>query len=235
MEHNSGVEVVTNGRDSQPDPDAMAGLGTHTIVAELVGAPGGPILDVGPGQGAFASRLMKSGYDALAVGIDRDRYIGTAPFVLADLDRGVPFRSESLDGVVGIEVIEHLENPLWFFREACRCLVLGGWLIVTTPNVDSVAARLSVLVRGHPTYFGEAEYRDNGHINPVSLVQVERIAERCGLVIDTVTYNVGKLPIPWVRHRLPLRHRSFRTRWWGECVIVRLRKSAAPAKVVTRG
>jgi SAM-dependent methyltransferase len=213
----------------------MAGVGTHRIVAELIDPPSGPVIDVGPGQGAFATRLVDAGYDVAAIGIHPQQYIGTAPLVHGDLDRGLPFRSASLHGIVAIEVIEHLENPLWFVREACRCLIQDGWLIVTTPNVRSVAARLSVLLRGHPTYFGEAEYRLNGHINPVSVEQVERIAERCGLAVEIVTYNVGKMPIPWIRHRFPLRQGPFRTGLWGECVIVRLRKTAAVPQTINRG
>ncbi len=222
-------------RASDPHPDAMAGVGTHEIVAELIDPPGGLVIEVGPGQGAFTARLVKAGYQVLAVGIEPAQYVGPAPFIQTDVDRGLPFKSESLEGVVAIEVIEHLENPLWLFREARRCLVDRGWLMVTTPNVRSVAARLSVLLRGHPTYFGETEYRLNGHISPVTLQQVQRIAERCGLVVEEVTYNVGKLPIPRLRHSFPLRASAFRNSVWGECVIVRLRKSAPPWTTINRG
>lgn len=225
----------TGTRNRHFDPDAMAGIGTHEIVAGLVDPPAGPVLEVGPGQGAFTARLANTGYRALAIGVEAKQYTAIAPFIQADIDRGLPVKTASLEGIVAIEVIEHLENPLWFFREARRCLVSEGWLIVTTPNVQSVAARLSVLLRGHFTYFGETAYRSNGHISPVTLQQVNWIAERCGLVAEEVTYNVGKLPIPRVRHRFPLRSPLFRNSLLGECVIVRLRKSRPPARTITRG
>jgi hypothetical protein len=112
---------------------------------------------------------------------------------------------------------------------------MGGWLVVSTPNVLSLGSKLGLLVRNYPIHFGPGDYLDNGHISPVSRLSIERIAGRAGLSIEAVTFNVGKLPIPRLRHRLPLTNKMFASEAWGELLIMRLRKISQPASVVTRG
>jgi SAM-dependent methyltransferase len=170
------------------------------------------------------------------VGIERSQYrFSGARFVQTDLDQGLPFSDSSLAGIVAIEVLEHLENPLRLFREAARCLVDGGWLVVTTPNIRSLSSRFSFLIRGHHLYFGRAEYEGNGHISPIALDQIQSIAARAGLSVEVATYNVGKLPVPRLRHRVLLRGRRFLNELWGDSLIVRLRKASQPQKLVHRG
>lgn len=54
----------------------------------------------------------------------------------------MPFRSNTFDTVVAGEVIEHLENPEKFLKEARRVLKRGGILIMTTPNKKSLINRI---------------------------------------------------------------------------------------------
>jgi SAM-dependent methyltransferase len=215
----------------------MAGIGTHAAVAALLDPPaGGSVLDAGAGEGAFTSWLAERGYRVVAAGIEVHQYrFAGARYVQTNLDEGLPFRSGSLEGIIAIEVIEHLENPLRLFREAARCLADGGWIVVTTPNVQSISSRLSFLIRAHHLYFGRRDYDGNGHISPVGLDQIVAVAERTGLHVDAVTYNLGKLPIPRVRHRVLLRHRWFKNAFWGDALIVRLRKVKPPQTRIHRG
>jgi SAM-dependent methyltransferase len=147
----------------------------------------------------------------------------------------MPIASSSLDGIVAVEVVEHLEQPLFFVREAARCLRLGGWMIVTTPNVLSLGSRLEFLVRGYVSGFCDDEFRDNGHISPVSLLDLRRIAGRAGLAVEEVTYNVGRFPIPCVYRRVMTRRDLFRNGLFGEALIVRLRKTGPSQHHVMRG
>ena len=210
----------------------MAGFRTHEIVRSLLDpSKGGIVLDVGAGQGAFTEWLTERRYRAVAIGLMASQYkFGGAPYVVADVDQGLPIRSESVEGIVAIELLEHLEQPLKLVREAARCLVMGGYLIVTTPNVLSLGSKLSILLRNYPLYFGQSDYVTNGHISPISRVELQRIAGRAGFSLEALTYNVGKLPIPRLRHRLLLSHPIFRSELWGESLIVRLRKTSDPAR-----
>lgn len=103
------------------------------------------------------------------------------------------------------------------------------------PNVLSLASKLSLVVRNVPIYFDDHEYETNGHISPVSLIDLERIATRSGLHVEQVCYSVGKLPIPKLRHWVPLQHPRFRTRAFGESLIVKMRRLGPPSADIHRG
>jgi SAM-dependent methyltransferase len=218
------------------EEEAMAGIGTHARVREVFdAAPGSLVIDAGTGRGTFAAWLLSSGYRAVALGIDPTQYRASAPFVCCNLDDGLPVRSESADAIVAIELLEHLENPMSFFREASRCLTMLGTLIITTPNVLSVTSKVSLMLRNYPVQFGDRDYYSNGHLSPISRHQISRIAQRTGFGMEVVRYNVGKLPVPWLRHLFPLRQPFFEREFWGENLVVRLRKLSLPASHIHHG
>jgi SAM-dependent methyltransferase len=219
------------------DPTASAGVDTHRRVAELMDGPGERwVLDAGAGFGAFTEVLVQHGYRAVGLEIKPGNFrYPLAPHLVVDLDQGLPITSSSLDGIVAIEIVEHLERPLFFIREAARCLRMGGWMVITTPNVLSLGSRLEFLVRGHVSGFCDAEFKDNGHISPISLLDLRRIAERAGLGVEAVTYNVGHFPIPGLYRRLTSRRDIFRNALFGEALIVRLRKTGLPKRRIVRG
>src|SRR6266851_3710714 len=88
------------------DPHKMAAGRIHERVRALLDPPqGGPVLDVGPGEGALTQWLARHGYRPVAVGIVASQYkCDEAPFVLANLDQGIPVVSGSIQGIVAIEV-----------------------------------------------------------------------------------------------------------------------------------
>lgn len=219
------------------DPHAGAGIDTHLRVAQLIDPPGdGYVIDAGAGHGSFTNRLAESGY--LAVGAEfkpGNFWCDRAPHVICDLDQSLPFATASADGVAAIEIIEHMERPFLLVREAARCLRMNGWFVVTTPNVLNVASRLTFLIRGYPKGFSEEEYRTNGHISPLSLNELRRIGERAGMAIESVTYNVGRIPVPKLYGRVSLRSPRFRTLSLGESLIVMFRKVSEPRSDIYRG
>ncbi len=222
------------------DPLHSAGPFTHEIVASLLDPPGENIVvDLGAGPGNFTAHLEQSGYNVIAVDIDEDDYRearhSSAPFLIGNLDESLPELPGPLGGVVAIEIIEHLESPLGFIRAIADALVDGGWLILTTPNVLSISSRLEFLVRGNDFQFSDVDYRTNGHISPVSVKQLERIGERVGLMMEAITYNVGRIPFPHLRQRVLLKSDWARSQLLGESLIVKLRKRQDSAKPFTRG
>src|SRR6185295_5844134 len=58
--------------------------------------------------------------------------------VVADALR-LPFRDETIDAVVGLDVLHHLARPRWLFTEAARVLRPGGRLALVEPWVTPLS------------------------------------------------------------------------------------------------
>lgn len=145
---------------------------------------GAAILDVGAGHGAFVMRLLDHGYrdvEALELAPEHFQVEGITCHQL-DLNDDSGLRPGRRYGcVVAIEVIEHLENPFHFVRECTRLLKPQGLLLLTTPNITSIKSRVDFLIKGQFRNFHDADYEGPGHIQPVSLWQLEKIALRNNL------------------------------------------------------
>lgn len=99
----------------------------------------GTVVDAGCGEGYGSAILASSAAKVISLDVDlptlsraASRY-RSAEFAVADLHR-VPLADSSVDWIVCLQVIEHLENAHTFVREAARVLGPGGTLIVSTPN-----------------------------------------------------------------------------------------------------
>jgi SAM-dependent methyltransferase len=97
------------------------------------------VLDVGCGEGYgtaqfahLAGRAIGVDYDAATVAHAAARY-PTARFVRANL-AALPVRSQAVDVLGTLQVIEHVWDHAQFVGECRRVLRPGGWLLVTTPN-----------------------------------------------------------------------------------------------------
>ncbi len=93
----------------------------------------GRILDIGCGNRPMVALL---GSDTAYVGLDYPAthakgYAGR-PDVFGD-GQALPFRTESFDVVMALDVLEHLPSPDRCVREATRVLRSGGQLILQTP------------------------------------------------------------------------------------------------------
>lgn len=100
-------------------------------------------------------------YGALEIDADTIAKIGsTTPeqIKLHDANVGLPYEDASVDFLVALEVLEHLENPSLFFREAHRVLRPSGRLILSVPNpycwLELVSnSRLAADMEGHISSF----------------------------------------------------------------------------------
>lgn len=182
-------------RRSAPAEDEFEGLpihtapGLHEFVATLADrsfVPRGSVLDLAAGTGALCLRLVQHGFRLTAVDLvaENFRLHGTVPFVTADLNRSfADALGATFDGVLAVEVMEHLENPRHFVRECAALLKPGGCLILTTPNVDNPVSKLSFIRRGRFQWFWDGDYDTLGHISPLTQWQVRRCVEEVPLDI----------------------------------------------------
>jgi len=136
------------------------------IIAEVVKGINdgyGKILEIGCGHGDVTQEYIAPNC-AWVVAIDiTKRFVGeeicnNVKFLIEDaLD--LSFRDETFDGVISIDVIEHIRNDTRFIQESLRVLKKGGTLFFTTPN----RLRLMSLVRcliGKPIKFPHSYAHD---------------------------------------------------------------------------
>jgi SAM-dependent methyltransferase len=94
------------------------------------------LLDVGCGTGHHLKALRARGYDA--VGVDGSDAMlaearqtdASAPLARSDVGR-LPFRSDTFDAALSVEVLRYLDEPLPMLREVARVLRPGGRCLVT--------------------------------------------------------------------------------------------------------
>lgn len=113
----------------------------------------GRLLDLPAGAGDESIHLAAMGHrvvslDLFTPGIVAERRL---LWVRADCNYPLPIRDASFDYVLSREGIEHFENQFGFIRECARVLRPGGRIVITTPNVMHIAARLSHFLTGQRT------------------------------------------------------------------------------------
>jgi SAM-dependent methyltransferase len=187
----------------------------------------GSVLDVGAGDGTLSARLRDEAFKVTAV----DMFTGDFQPVdidihAANLNEGFPFADGEFDVVVATEVIEHVENPWHFVRELYRITKPGGAVVISTPNLANVYTRLWFALTGRLYNFLESAYQGIGHITPIYLWNLKRMAEE-KFTVEQVTVNAS--PIPKTRFRLPSRSRLL-----GQCIVVKLRRLPGPAHATPR-
>jgi 2-polyprenyl-3-methyl-5-hydroxy-6-metoxy-1,4-benzoquinol methylase len=84
----------------------------------------------------------------------------------------VPVADASFDFVVAIETLEHVQDPLGFVETIYRKLRTEGWVMLTTPNVES------------PRYVPPATrgsiFQPLDHLNLFSTTSLRQLLARCG-------------------------------------------------------
>ena len=180
--------------------------GTHERVIETAlrfVVTGASALDLGAGSGALAERLQAAGFKVTAVDIGNYFELGTE-FVQLDLndpnfDRVL---ASKFDLITSVEVIEHLENPTAFLRSIQRLLKPEGIAILTTPNVENVAARLKFLLRGEVRAMNK---NSPEHITPIYLdLFVRKIIPPSGLeLVEHFAYPENDYPLTARRYFVP--------------------------------
>ena len=146
--------------------------------------PSAAVLDIGCGTGAWLERLASQGFVHLH-GIDLDiSQFGSkrATCSQANLDYDdLGLGDRRFDLITAIEIVEHLENPGRLFLHVSEHLAPNGWFLMTTPNIQSVHARLRFLLNGKMKQFDDKG--DSTHIYPVLIACLERILPRHDLRI----------------------------------------------------
>ncbi|MBI2546220.1 class I SAM-dependent methyltransferase [Candidatus Woesearchaeota archaeon] len=174
-------------------------------------------LDCGAGDGRFARKLKALGYDAYACDLDVEFYKAKdIPFKKADFSKSLPYPSNTFDVVICREVIEHVENQWILMREINRILKQGGIVIIETPNPHTWISKFIFLFTDYFNFFYSDYIGWIGHTHPLFVWNLKRMAKD--------NYRIEKLffpfaIIPLLRIKLP-----FKSKWFGDSLIAKLRK-----------
>jgi SAM-dependent methyltransferase len=246
--------------------ESLKALATHdhypAVLKLFQGASGatppkGRILDVPAGHGAFAQELLKLGYDDIdCLDINADAFQLKSPavrFQAHDVVNPLPFPDNHFDYVFSIEGIEHFVNPWTFTLELCRVLKPGGRLLISTPNIFSVDARIKFLLSGYFPRFRPLMLQpdkvmvqpiDDAHISPIYFWQLNFFLLQGNVAIQNVATNALVKKPQWIKRvfenmlaeiiRSNIRRRKFPDHGvttdamlFGDCIIIEGTKKSA--------
>jgi 2-polyprenyl-3-methyl-5-hydroxy-6-metoxy-1,4-benzoquinol methylase len=169
-------------------PKKASRFSSYEYFARWIGR-GKLVLDVGCGEGFFASELIGTGNQV--VGVDLINSPAHAAemkeFIQSDLDDGFPAAlSERLkpyrfDRIMLQDILEHVRNPKQIMRDCAALLADNGQVLISIPNVANVTIRAALL-------FGRFEYSERGildktHVRFFTRASARRFIVQCGYEI----------------------------------------------------
>lgn len=119
--------------------------------------PGSRVLDLGCGAGMLIAALHREGFSSVGIDVSMTWLVvakrliqdwGGDPVLAAAYGEALPLASGSVDAVVSLDVIEHVNSADRYLAETCRVVRAGGRAVFTTPNRFSLTAEPHVHVWG---------------------------------------------------------------------------------------
>lgn len=187
------------------------------------------VLDIGCGNGSFLSKLKEYGFNYL-YGADIGNYLTHSGIehVIIDINRdNLPHNDYSLDIVVALQVLEHLENYFLILQETTRVLKSGGLFVIAVPNPYNIFYRVKFAITGNMTGFNSG----NNHL----LFLTRDVFKKTYLQnfnIEKIFYNRGPIPFIGRLNRLPFINLPSRVKvmprceWFADRVCYVLRKKS---------
>lgn len=172
----------------------------------------GDLLEFGAGRGSFVRELTRLPYSGSITAADLLPRPGDLPeavhWIQADLNDSLALPDASFDVIVCMEVIAHLENPRFIFREFSRLLRPGGTLLLTMPNQESIRSLLGLITGGHFSAFRGIAYP--ALITALVRQDLEHICTEAGFSPPRFRYTdsglMPKLHVFWQTLSLGLLH-----------------------------
>ena len=135
---------------SQEQPAVRALKKVRDYIVDTLGTISLSLLDIGCGSGVFMSLAQQAGFDV--TGLDLNSTLANeahertkAEVVVGDF-MSVGLGGRRFDVVTLLDLIEHLPDPLSALKRCHELLKPGGYLVVYTPNHNSLIVRVADLL-----------------------------------------------------------------------------------------
>lgn len=156
------------------------------------------ILDIGTANGLFAIECSKKG--AFSIGVDLSKVAlnnaqrfanktsAEVRFICSDSSI-LPFRSNSFDMVILVDLVEHLTKSLYekTIKECNRILKNGGRIAIYTPNKEHLIEKL------RKRNLILSSFR--GHINLMNMKEIVEVLENQQFLIEKAYFKPSHIPI----------------------------------------
>jgi len=145
------------------------------------------ILDLGCGWGVWSVALMDEGLRMVAMDLPNEDFfeahksarINDLPieFIIAD-GQALPFREDTFDGVIMLDVLEHIPDDRRAMQESKRVIKEGGAVVGTVPTTEKEKILIKEkTVRGELT----REDLDLGHHRRYTLKKILNLIKSAGM------------------------------------------------------
>ena len=169
----------------------------HTYVAK-----GSSILECGSTPPLFTAAVSKLSYNIIGIDVSPERFQNSIETLNLDVRKvnfeteALPFDSNSFDAVIFNEIFEHLRiNPINTMNSIFRVLKPNGTLLLSTPNLSSIANIFSILFKNKAqssiydeynklTYLGHM-----GHVREYTSSEVCSFLNKLGFDVNEVIYR----------------------------------------------
>ncbi|MCU1719257.1 class I SAM-dependent methyltransferase [Pseudomonas sp. 5P_3.1_Bac2] len=151
--------------------------------------PQDTVLDIGCGNGPYANFCASLGAEIIVADIDADKVAAVEALLKDSAARSVtglvtdakpiPLKDASVNRVVAMEVLEHVEDPTQFMSELVRVAKPGSLFLLTVPDPvgEQVQKKLAP-----PVYFEHPN-----HIRIFQRDEFEQLVIDAGLIIERRT------------------------------------------------
>ncbi len=119
----------------------------------------------------------------------------------------LPFKTESFNGVLLAEVIEHVPDALDMLKECSRVLKRKGYVILTTPNRDRIASYIRKLAgREYKLPYQVHEGTGGWHVREYTKKELENDLNKAGFKViswKSTFFGISfsdKIPIGTIKH-----------------------------------
>lgn len=148
-------------------------------------------LEIGCAEGHTLEWLKRSGYCSWAAGLEP--YARRHPdnrsidqFEQLDIEKGLPdIPPASLDLILCLDVLEHLNNPWETMHRLSTLLKPGGRWIISVPNIRNYRILMDLAFRGRFRY-ADAGILDRTHLRFFTRESLVEMVEATGAKVDTL-------------------------------------------------